>query len=270
MNPTTYAVIWANTTNIGDDIQTLAAINFLKKKNITSYKFVNREEMRDYKGENITLIMNGWFMHNINQFPPADNITPIFISFHVNNELLIKKNIDYFKKYEPIGCRDMHTLQLFNKYNIKAYFTGCLTLFFDEDKKDKNKYIDKNNIMYAVDLDLNHPNIDINYIKTTHCVDKNLELEQRLVLAQSLLDKYKHAKLVITKRLHCVLPCRAFNTDVIFVDKHYTKDCRFVGLEKFINGYTIIPNNLSIDPVLKLNLELELEEVRAFYRFFAL
>ena len=27
-----YAVMWANTENLGDDIQTLAAINFLEKK----------------------------------------------------------------------------------------------------------------------------------------------------------------------------------------------------------------------------------------------
>merc|ERR1711871_880676 len=32
-----YAVMWASTINIGDDIQTLAGINFLKKKGITEY-----------------------------------------------------------------------------------------------------------------------------------------------------------------------------------------------------------------------------------------
>ena len=39
-----YAVLYAPTANVGDDIQTLAGINFLKKKGITEYELVNREE----------------------------------------------------------------------------------------------------------------------------------------------------------------------------------------------------------------------------------
>jgi len=54
--------------------------------------------------------------------------------------------------------------------------------------------------------------------------------------------------LVITTRLHCVLPCRAFNTDVIFVHKNYNIDPRFDGLHKYINGNTSpIDKNKTID-----------------------
>ena len=38
------------------------AINFLKKKGITEYTFIDREKLSDYDGEPVTLIMNGWFM----------------------------------------------------------------------------------------------------------------------------------------------------------------------------------------------------------------
>ena len=140
--PIKYAVMWASTVNIGDDIQTLAAINFLKKKGITEYTFIDREKLSDYDGEPVTLIMNGWFMHNIKKFPPSNKITPLFISVHMNNERLISNNIDYFKKYGPIGCRDDNTVKLFKKYGIDAYFTGCLTLLFDDvTEKTGGKYL---------------------------------------------------------------------------------------------------------------------------------
>ena len=86
-----YAVMWASTSKIGDDIQTLAAINFLKKKGIEKYSFIDREYLSDYDGDAVNLIMNGWFMHNLKKFPPSKNINPIFISFHVNKEKLVKK-----------------------------------------------------------------------------------------------------------------------------------------------------------------------------------
>ncbi len=40
--------------------------------------------------------------------------------FHTANENLIKKNRSYFLKYQPIGCRDTSTRDLFKKYDIKA------------------------------------------------------------------------------------------------------------------------------------------------------
>ena len=70
-----------------------------KTKNKQSYIYIDREKLKSYDGEPVSLLMNGWFMHDITQFPPSDKITPIFISMHVNNEILIKNNIKYFKKY---------------------------------------------------------------------------------------------------------------------------------------------------------------------------
>ena len=52
-------------------------------------------------------------MHNIHKFPPPKKITPVFISVHINQEKLITNNIKYFKNYEPIGCRDNSTVELF-------------------------------------------------------------------------------------------------------------------------------------------------------------
>lgn len=233
--------MWASTVNIGDAIQTLAAVNFIKKKGITEYTFIDREKLSDYDGQPVTLIMNGWYMHNIKKFPPSDKITPIFISVHINNESLISKNINYFKKYEPIGCRDKATVMLFKKYHIDAYFSGCLTLLFDDVKeKTGGKYLvdinTKCNYIPNVDFDASKYN-DFQIIE--HDINKNMLLKDRLIMAEKLLNIYRTSKLVITTRLHCILPCRAFNIESVFIHKKYINDPRFTGLKNIINGDTI-------------------------------
>ena len=66
----------ASTINIGYDIQTLAAINFLKKKKcVENVICIDRESLSDYQGEPVTMIMNGTsiifinFLHLIKLLP---------------------------------------------------------------------------------------------------------------------------------------------------------------------------------------------------------
>ncbi len=239
-NKTKYGVIWAPTPNIGDDIQTLAAINFLQKKRVNDYVLVNREELNSYSGEPINVLMNGWFIHNINHYPPSDKIKPIFISFHIARPKLIQRNINYFKKYEPIGCRDQATVNLFKEHGIDAYFTGCLTLFFDT-------HIKKSNKKYFVDVNTDCdyiPNVKINLklfkdfetVKHDTFKHGHKDIETRLELAKELLSKYSSASLVVTTRLHCALPCRSLGTNCIFIHKNYATDPRFQGLHDVLNG----------------------------------
>ena len=48
------------------------------------------------------------------------------------------------------------------------------------------------------------------------------------------MDKYARAKLVISTRLHGSLPCLAFNTPVIFINRKYDYR-RFPGLYELLN-----------------------------------
>lgn len=247
-----YGVIWANTINLGDDVQTLAAINFLEKKGLKAEVFVNREELINYSGPEINLIMNGWFMHDVHKFPPPEKINPIFISFHCSNEDLIKNNVEYFKKHDPIGCRDAATVELFRKNDINAYFTGCLTLYF-------NKQTVRNNSKYLVDINtckyIPKVNLDKSeykdYTELTHDLlpheDRN-NLNYRLEKTRSLLDRYSKASLVITTRLHAALPCRAFGTPVKFIHSDLN-DPRFSGLTSILAGSSNINHSRQdIDP----------------------
>ena len=71
---------------------------------------------------------------------------------------------------------------------------------------------------------------------------KLIKISNRLKIAENLLNKYRTAELVITSRLCSILPCRAFDTDCIFIHKKYIDDPRFCGLKNIINGDTIMHN----------------------------
>ena len=215
------------TYNIGDDIQTLAAIDLLKENNINHYIPIDRERLSSYHGEPISLVMNGWFMNNIDHFPPSPEITPLFIAFHCQYEEIIKNNISYFKEYEPIGCRDEYTKKLFEKYDVEAYFSGCLTLSFSENFEKRGAE------SYLVDIYMQNEkfnNVDHWIAHWPNGENIARDFNTRIEKANSLLNLYRSAKLIMTSRLHCTLPCRAFNTDVIFIHDNYKSDPRFEGL----------------------------------------
>lgn len=129
----TYKLLYVNddslsATNIGDYIQALAAAQFLPSVS----GFIDREKLKDYTGEDCKVIMNGWYIHNTEQWPPSSKIHPLFISVHFNStaihKLLSKESLCYLKQHEPIGCRDEQTKDLLIANGINAYFSGCLTL----------------------------------------------------------------------------------------------------------------------------------------------
>lgn len=119
----------SNIFNIGDYIQSLAAAQFYDNK-IDVY--LNREKLNEYHGDDVKLIMNGWFMHEPQNWPPSERINPLFVAFHINklaqNELTSSESISYLKKFQPIGCRDYNTVHMLQDKGVHAYFSGCMTL----------------------------------------------------------------------------------------------------------------------------------------------
>lgn len=114
--------------NIGDYIQSIAARQFVGDVD----EYINREELNKERTEEVALIANGWYMHHPENWPPNDLIKPLFVALHINklaeNRLLSQESINYFKKHEPIGCRDYYTANNLQEKGIDAYFSGCLTL----------------------------------------------------------------------------------------------------------------------------------------------
>lgn len=134
--------------NIGDYVQALAASQFYPHVD----GFIDRdEELYCYEGENCKMIMNGWYMHRPENWPPTDRIDPLFVAFHLNesheDKMLTPAGIAYLKQYEPIGCRDLHTLRILQGKGIESYFSGCLTLTLGQKYHSKLK----NGKTYIVD-----------------------------------------------------------------------------------------------------------------------
>lgn len=115
-------------TNIGDYIQSLAAKQYCEDNNIVYY---HRDKLNQYKGPDVKVIMNGWFTHEPENWPPSKYIYPLFVAFHINVEaykyLLSENSIQYLKQFEPIGCRDENTAEILRSKGVNAYFSSCLT-----------------------------------------------------------------------------------------------------------------------------------------------
>src|SRR5680860_1777900 len=83
--------------NIGDYIQSLAARQFL----IEPVEFLNREQLNEYSGDKLKLIMNGWFTHDPDNWPPSKDVVSHFVSFHINSVakdlMLSEQGVDYLK-----------------------------------------------------------------------------------------------------------------------------------------------------------------------------
>ena len=287
--------------NIGDYVQALASAQFLPSFD----GFINRELLSDYNEEDAKLIMNGWFMHHPENWPPSDKIKPLFVAFHLNvtasDILLDSKTVGYFRKYEPIGCRDIGTKEILEKNGIKAFFSGCLTLTLGL----KYKCHEKTNLTYIVDpyipnsksfrnllndffYTIANPNRVIkisrklffnklslrNIIKTgrflrlySKVISKDILLNsiyvtqqsvyytsfetdaQKLHEAERLVKMYAKAKLVVTSRIHCALPCLGLETPVIFTYKENSdivSSCRYKGLLDLFNIFSCSENNVKM------------------------
>lgn len=150
MNFSLLSVSTVPAINIGDYIQALASRQFLPK--IDSY--IEREHLKEYDGNKTNMIMNAYYMHDATQWPPSDKINPLLVSVHINtlvkDLMLSDEGIAYFKKHQPVGCRDYETERILRSHGIEAYFSGCMTLTLG--KKYKSEH--KNGKVYFVDVNL--------------------------------------------------------------------------------------------------------------------
>jgi hypothetical protein len=150
-----------NTKNIGDYIQTLSVIKLID----SDYKILDRESLDVYQEKPRKIIINGWFMENPTNFPPSDNLNPLFISFHVSpsaaNKMLTNKTINYLKQHQPIGCRDEYTQTLLEKYQLKTFLSSCVTLTLNKQDFINSSYRENRALIIGA-FDRLKPNIETN------------------------------------------------------------------------------------------------------------
>lgn len=275
-----YGLLRSPSLNIGDDIQSVAVRPFLPNVDL----YVDARYLREVvSAQKVKLIIHGCFDRGSNVWPPSLDIKPLLISLHIggyaHHRFTSDESIRYFKKYEPVGCRDYPTRDLLMGRGVDAYFSGCVTLMMGRKLTERTDEIiladlDEGAIQYIPPYLLARATVlhhgrglstgsigsriymyspflykAIRATKVHIALDR---LQQKFVIlkdneerrawrfqeTEDLLTRYAQAKLVITSRFHCALPCLAFGTPVIFVHRDL-KDTRFPGLLDYIRAYTI-------------------------------
>lgn len=226
-----YALMYYKSTdNIGDDIQTYTAIRFLPHIDY----YIDRESLSCFVPETkeyVSMIMNGWYIHNKLAWPPSPYINPLLVSMHfkdleetdVGDIYLKEYGGEFLRKHGPVGARDIETQKRLENNNIEAYFSGCMSLTLEKfpniRKRNKICLVDvsqdiiekvKKNSEYEIEI--------ISHYLNQQETEKR-DIKQRMNDVEALLKKYQEAKLVITTRLHAALPCVALGTPVIVLHK---------------------------------------------------
>ncbi len=161
------------------------------------------------------MVMNGWFSLNAEAWPPAPMIHPIFVGFHVTERMMkpiVRRNVEYLRRYEPIGTRDAATTEFLTTLGVKAETTHCLTL-----TSPTRRCAPRNGKIYIVDAeDISIPSsLRKGAVKLRHGIPP-LDYRVTLPCAQQLLDMYRDTACLITTRLHAALPCITMGIPVVF------------------------------------------------------
>ncbi|WP_300603509.1 polysaccharide pyruvyl transferase family protein [Niabella sp.] len=263
--------------NIGDHIQSLAAEQYLPQVDRLVYRDHLNENLGEkhkiimngwftYKPENwppTADIIPLFISFHLNQA-------------YAERLLSKQENVDYLKSNAPIGCRDYSTLQHLQRYGIDAFYSFCLTttlglkyklrdenertdeilmvdVLFKENFDDLYKLDSKRKIIHLLNgkyykkglwkkkiRSLIPDEILSKAIYISHAYkNKDIPRTDRFEYARNLLRRYARAKLVITSRIHCALPCLAVGTPVIFVHggglKHENEIARLSGTIEHLN-----------------------------------
>lgn len=228
-------IIYTKTDNLGDDIQSYATAKYLPRIDY----YIDRESMHTFypnSQRQVAVILSGWYLYEHLHWPPSPFICPLIISTHFdtyysrawgqpleNNLVLEEYGASWLNRYGPVGARDNYTLELLRRFNIKSYFSGCITLTL---KPFAN--VENHNKIVAVDISKELQDYialqagETPIFKTHKLALSEYGMERRFMLVEEYLKLYQGAKLVVTSRLHAALPAIALGTPVLFV-----KDTRF-------------------------------------------
>ena len=228
--------------NLGDNIQSIAAINMLNKLDIKNIEidYLNRDDLaiEKHNQQEGIFIAQGWFgcMPGQKSLPINDrNIHPLYFGFHINEGSwhLLRKNLEFInsmKKNEPIGCRDLGTRDFLRSLQIKAYFSKCLTMTLDKRRNSTGKgkvfLIDNyEEIEKYIPLVLQKKIVKLSqedystagFSPSGEWPMNDDDVKKVDKAAYERLELIKNeAALVVTKRIHIAMPCAAMGIPVIF------------------------------------------------------
>lgn len=233
------------TKNIGDEIQILAARQFLPTRTAGT---VDRERLGKYSSDPARLIMNGWYVSSTRHWPPSKTLTPLLTSFHMTDlpdpytnrptcdAMLEKEGKSFLLKNGPVGARDLGTYRFLLKNSISSYFSGCLTLTIKNRGLKKNQNICSVDVSPAVNEHLGRISDRTIVTLENSSIPDNMPYDQKLARAQETLNTYEQSAVVITTRLHAALPSLALGTPVILINNKNSDASRYLGLKDLVRN----------------------------------
>ena len=261
---TKFGLLTYPSNNLGDEIQSLAAKRLLPRVDF----WVDREGLHLFDGDGHSeyrVILHGWFMQHPDRWPPSASLSPLLTSFHLTEVtggpdslglvptrvLLQGANLEYLRSVGPVGARDLHTQELLERHSVSTYFSGCLTLTFDERNPEEAE-----DVVCLVDVDDEIANACRSRTKSdirlmTHIHTRILSQTDKFERAERLLSTYRRAKCVITSRLHVALPCLAMKVPVLLLNVQ-PDQYRFRGLH-------LLVRNSSRDEFLSNRVDFDVE-----------
>lgn len=222
--------------NLGDNMQIIAIDHIYERMGIdlNDVVYIDTNELADYRGEYVILPVTMPLVDYreggiAGRFSPY--IIPVFLGLTMVKETLEPEEMAYYKKYEPIGCRDERTLNTLRKYHIRCYLHGCITITLPKREESAGA---KDVFIVDVDEKLYQripAQLREGAQRRTHLRQDALEDAKAETLRQ--YQEYKdRAKLVITSLLHCSMPCVAAGIPVILLKERVSY--RMSWLEKLL------------------------------------
>lgn len=235
------------TTNLGDNIQSVAIRRLLKNIGLSDEQIVsvNRDTLTTYRGDPVLLIMNGCFWQR--HFPLPSKVHPVFIGFQTDIET-IRANKAFFLDHQPIGCRDEATYKAFRRLGVQAFVTGCLTLTLPEREKEP----ENGNVFIVYGKGPGALPMSVFQHMPAHILENSRLFNHRHTLlewplnarqlariegySESVFNMFcRRASLIITPLHHVAAPALAAGIPVIIVRESHNS--RFSFIKKFSKVY---------------------------------
>ncbi len=221
----TFASLSVSTENLGDHIQIIAGLRLLSRLSIAPTLFVDRDHeilsAPELAGEDgpVGILLNGWFKTNRAEWPPNPKLAPVIHGFHMRlfqcPELMSEASIDFFRRHQPIGCRDPHTEALLRSKGVAAFTSNCLSLTFP--RRLECPETQTETFVVSRDDRITHylPSRIGAYAFVSHYSGSD-DFSANMDRAAALLETYaSRAKLIVTTLLHCALPAIAMGIPVV-------------------------------------------------------
>ena len=242
-----YAVLSVSSSrNIGDHIQSIAARRFLPRADLVA----DRDHLNHFMPDQpCRLICNGWFANTPHRLGFSPHVRPLLISMHLSERAWLPDGAEPLSfgdalravpelraelaRFAPVGARDLPTLRLLQDLGIESWFSGCLTLALERaHDQPRGDQIVACDLPAEVSARLGHITGQP-VLSVTHQLPPGADWDEGMVEAERLLRVYQSAALVVTTRLHAALPCLAYGTPVLLLDRGFESE-RFDGLSAFL------------------------------------